>query len=85
MDRIYICPVCADLFENRQVRHCMNCDSHILEEGYCKYCYTDNPETFRVQPTTLKYDDVPTLCNWDKAHKRRRGMWTFQAFTGGKR
>lgn len=73
LSTIYICPVCAGLFDIPDLVHCFDCDHHYESEGgKCHNCQSEN--LYKMAPTKLTLDESLVLAEWSQERGYKRGV-----------
>lgn len=77
MEPLYICPICADFFEQKDVVHCLACDHHYPPDrgNRCHNCGARLERVGQMCRTKVRPEDLDKLLNWDRTHDRARGVW----------
>jgi len=73
---LYICPVCADFFDEPSLYHCLLCDCHFPpdDDHACHHCEASlGTSGYKVIKTNLTLSDVPRLCKWSESRGYKRG------------
>ena len=72
--KFYLCPVCADIFDN-PVWHCLECETHYeAEGGRCHNCRRSLEGSFQAIEISIALDDIIQLSDWSRAHGYKRGI-----------